>query len=397
MRCSLAKGLERLDMVFWIIVAVMTATVAALLLLPLLRAAGPGAVAGQHDAEVYRDQLEELKRDVRNGLIAPDEAELARAEIARRLLAASAKAERKTAPVGMSSAGKANRLAQAAVIVVLPVVGLCLYLTTGSPELPDAPLSARLADPGDDIEILIAQAERQLAANPEDGAGYDVLAPIYYRSGRFDDAISAFSNAIRINGPSPQRLGGYAESLIARSGGLVATEARKALEQSLALQPQDPRARFYLALGLEQDGKADKALTAFREIVKTSPAGAPWLPLVNEHIAALAPAGSAPAAGEARLSGPDAAAIANAEAMSTDDRRQMIEGMVSSLAAKLKEDPANLEGWQRIIRSYAVLGETAKAEGALREGLAAFPREGDGGRQLLALAAELGIDTGRAP
>lgn len=384
-------------MLFWIIVAVMTATVAALLLLPLLRAAGPGAVAGQHDAEVYRDQLEELKRDARNGLIAPDEAELARAEIARRLLAASAKAERNAGPDRMSSTGRANRLAQAAVIFVLPVVGLCLYLTTGRPELPDAPLAARLADPGDDIEILIAQAERQLAANPEDGAGYDVLAPIYYRSGRFDDAISAFSNAIRINGPSPQRLGGYAESLIARSGGLVAAEARKALEQSLALQPQDPRARFYLALGLEQDGKADEALTAFREIVKTSPAGAPWLPLVNEHIAALAPAGSALTDGEARLGGPDAAAIADAGAMSTGDRRQMIEGMVSSLAAKLKEDPANLEGWQRIIRSYAVLGESAKAEDALREGLAAFPREGDGGRQLLTLAAELGIDTGGAP
>ncbi|NHT78794.1 c-type cytochrome biogenesis protein CcmI [Rhizobiaceae bacterium CRRU44] len=384
-------------MLFWIIVAVMTATVSALLLLPLLRAGGPSTVAGQHDAEVYRDQLEELKLDARNGLIAPEEAELARAEIARRLLAASATADKHRVPNGASSAGRANRLAQAAVIVVLPVVGLCLYLTTGSPELPDAPLAARLADPGDDIELLIAQAEKQLAANPEDGAGYDVLAPIYYRSGRFDDAISAFSNAIRLNGPSPQRLGGYAESLIARSGGLVAAEARKALEQSLALQPRDPRARFYLALGLEQDGKAVEALTAFREIVKTSPAGAPWLPLVNEHIAALAPADAAPAAGEAKLGGPDAAAIANAEAMSTDDRRQMIEGMVSSLAAKLKDDPANLEGWQRIIRSYAVLGETVKAEGALREGLAAFPRSGDGGRQLLALAAELGIDTGRAP
>ncbi|PYE46226.1 cytochrome c-type biogenesis protein CcmH [Rhizobium sp. PP-F2F-G20b] len=382
-------------MLFWIIVAVMTATVSALLLLPLLRAGGPSTVAGQHDAEVYRDQLEELKRDARNGLIAPEEAELARAEIARRLLAASAAADKDRAPNGASSAGRANRLAQAAVIVVLPVVGLCLYLTTGSPELPDAPLVARLADPGDDIELLIAQAETQLAANPDDGAGYDVLAPIYYRSGRFDDAISAFSNAIRLNGPSPQRLGGYAESLIARSGGRVAAEARKALEQSLALQPRDPRARFYLALGLEQDGKAAEALTAFREIVKTSPAGAPWLPLVNEHIAALAPADAA--AGEARLGGPDAATIANAEAMSTDDRRQMIEGMVSSLAAKLKNDPANLEGWQRIIRSYAVLGETAKAEGALREGLAAFPRAGDGGRQLLALAAELGIDTGMAP
>lgn len=399
-------GLERLDMLFWIIVAVMTAAVAALLLLPLLRAGRAEAVAGDYDAEVYRDQLEELKRDARTGLIAPEEAELARAEIARRLLAASAKAERtraeRTRAVGgMSAHGRTNRLAQAAVIVVLPLVGLCLYLNTGSPELPDAPLSARIANPGDDVEILIAQAERQLAARPDDGAGYDVLAPIYYRSGRFDDAISAFSNAIRLNGPSPQRLGGYAESLIARSGGLVAAEARKALEQSLVLQPEDPRARFYLALGLEQDGKATEALTAFRAIVATSPAGAPWLPLVNQHVAALAAsdkalADKAPAA-PATLGGPDAAAIASAEAMSTGDRRQMIEGMVASLAAKLKEEPANLEGWQRIIRSYAVLGETAKAEGALRDGLAAFPGDGEGGRQLLALAAELGIDTGRAP
>ena len=394
-------GLERLDMLFWIIVAVMTAAVAALLLLPLLRAGRAEAVAGDYDAEVYRDQLEELKRDARTGLIAPEEAELARAEIARRLLAASAKAERTRAVGGMSAHGRTNRLAQAAVIVVLPLVGLCLYLNTGSPELPDAPLSARIANPGDDVEILIAQAERQLAARPDDGAGYDVLAPIYYRSGRFDDAISAFSNAIRLNGPSPQRLGGYAESLIARSGGLVAVEARKALEQSLVLQPEDPRARFYLALGLEQDGKAAEALTAFRAIVATSPAGAPWLPLVNQHVAALAASDKALAdkgpAAAATLGGPDAAAIASAEAMSTGDRRQMIEGMVASLAAKLKEEPANLEGWQRIIRSYAVLGETAKAEGALRDGLAAFPGDGEGGRQLLALAAELGIDTGRSP
>ncbi|KQS77473.1 cytochrome C biogenesis protein CycH [Rhizobium sp. Leaf384] len=395
-------------MLFWIIVAVMTATVAALLLVPLLRAGRREAVAGAHDAEVYRDQLEELKRDARNGLIAPEEAALARAEIARRLLAASAKAERPTTGdrsdthagratgENTAPAGRANRLAQAAVIVVLPLVGLCLYLKTGSPELPDAPLAARLANPGEDIELLIAQAERQLAAHPDDGAGYDVLAPIYYRSGRFDDAVSAYSNAIRLKGPSPQRLGGYAESLLAQSGGLVAAEARKALEQSLALEPRDPRARFYLALGLEQDGKEDEALAAFRTIVAASPADAPWLPLVNQHIASLAPSGPAPAA-DAKLGGPDAAAIARAQTMSTDDRRQMIEGMVSSLAAKLKDAPDNLEGWQRIIRSYAVLGEKTKAEGALQDGLAAFPRDGAGGRQLLALAAELGIDTGKTP
>jgi cytochrome c-type biogenesis protein CcmH len=395
-------------MLFWIIVAVMTAAVAALILLPLLRAGGASAPAGRHDAEVYRDQLDELKRDVESGLMPAGEAALARAEVARRLLAVEARdagarraddqARDPAAQAGPATkkAGLplANRLAQAAVIIVLPLVGLCLYLQTGSPELPDAPLAARLANPGDDIEILIAKAEQQLAAHPDDGAGYDVLAPIYFRSGRIDDAIVAYTNAIRLNGPSPQRLGGYAESLIARSGGLVASEARKALETSLSLEPNDPKARFYLALALEQDGKREPALAAFSEIVRTSPKGAPWLPLVNDHIARLQPPGATPEAqtsAATKLGGPDAAAIANAQAMSESDRRQMIEGMVASLAAKLKDDPRNLEGWQRIIRSYAVLGQRDKAEEALREGLSTYPAQSDEGRQLVALASELGI------
>ena len=89
--------------------------------------------------------------------------------------------------------------------------------------------------------------------------------------------------------------------------------------------------------------------------------------------------------------------------MSEGDRRQMIEGMVASLAAKLKDDPRNLEGWQRIIRSYTVLGQRDKAEAALREGLSAYPAPSDEGRQLVALASELGIgvtegqDGGRTP
>ncbi|MFC6445542.1 c-type cytochrome biogenesis protein CcmI [Shinella zoogloeoides] len=368
-------------MLFWILVAILTAAVAAVLLLPLLR----GPVAGtqsdaSHDVEVYHDQLEELKRDEATGLIGAGEAELARAEVARRLIAAS-KAE---ARGGASPTQRRNRLAQAFVIVLLPAIGLCLYLVTGRPELPAQPLAERLANPGNDISILIARAENHLARNPDDGAGWDLLAPIYYRSGRMEDAANAFAQAIRVLGPNPDRLDGQAETLIALANGIVTAEARKALEQSLALKADNPRAGYYLALALEQDGRKPEALAAFETLAKQAPADAPWLPLVNRHIAGLGGEGG-------HLGNPSAGDMAAAEDMSAGDRQQMIAGMVESLAAKLQDNPDNFEGWMRIIRSYVVLDQRPKAEAALQTALKTFPADGENGKQLLQLARDLSI------
>ncbi len=119
-------------MLFWILVALMTAVVAIVLLKPLLGARAAPVVEGRHDAAVYRDQLDEIGRDLTQGLISRDEAELARAEVARRLLSADAQAGTQAKEAGPS----ANRLAQALIILLLPAVGLCLYLTTGSPGCP---------------------------------------------------------------------------------------------------------------------------------------------------------------------------------------------------------------------------------------------------------------------
>lgn len=371
-------------MLFWILVAVLTAAVAAVLLLPLLRA--PRGVAGEasHDAEVYRDQLEELKRDEKAGLIGAEEAELARAEVARRLIAAKAEEGRTTRP-----ASGRNRLAQTVVILILPAIGLCLYLPGGRPDLPAQPLAARYANPGADINILIARAERHLAENPDDGAGWDLLAPIYFRGSRLEDSANAFEQAIRLLGPSPERLDGYAEALIAIAGGVVTGEARQALARSLALNGDNPRAQFYLALALEQEGNRAEAKAAFEALAKGSPADAPWLPLVNRHIAMLSDDKPEGVPGN-----PTAEDVAAAEHMEAGDRQQMIEGMVESLAAKLRGEPDNFEGWMRIIRSYVVLGQREKAEEALGAALKAFPADSDNGRQLLALAGELKISTG---
>lgn len=375
-------------MLFWILVAILTAAVAVVLILPLMRAGEAPSSPHSHDIEVYRDQLDELKRDQDSGLIASDDAELARAEIARRLLAAG-ESDRVVTPAVSPRRG-ANRLAQAFVLLCLPAVGLCLYLLTGSPGVPAQPLAARLADPNGDINVLIAKAENHLAVNPNDGAGWDLLAPIYMRNGRIEEAVDAYDRAIRLLGPTPARLGGYAEALVVQSDGLVTTKAQEALQQALALDPNDPRSEFYLALGLKQEGKKDEALTAFSRLVATSPADAPWLPLVKQHVAELTGAAAASAAAPGNPSAEDVAA---AENMSSGDRQEMIRGMVESLESRLKQNPDNLEGWVRLIRSHVVLDQRDKAAAALKEGLKTFPADGDGGKQLLALARELGIAT----
>ncbi|MFJ1307370.1 c-type cytochrome biogenesis protein CcmI [Agrobacterium sp. P15N1-A] len=369
---------------FWIVVAILTAAVAIVLMYPLMRKTEAPQTRRDGEVAVYRDQLAELDRERAAGLIGDTEADYARAEIGRRLLTA-AEAEEQS---GKETRPRRHNLAASLITVLLPALGLCLYIWNGSPEVPDMPLEARLEKPGNDMNLLVARAERHLAQNPEDGAGWDILAPIYFKTLRLGDAELAYRNALRILGPSPERLTGLGETLVAGNDGIVIEAARDAFAQAEELKPGNPRARFYLALSLEQAGKAEEARAAFTALAADAPAGAPWLPLVREHIARTGGAAT-PAA-----PGPTAEDMAAAKDMTATDRQAMIEGMVASLDAKLKENPADFEGWMRLVRAYSVLKNEAKAGEALRAGLRAFPPEGEQGRQLLALAKELGVSAG---
>jgi cytochrome c-type biogenesis protein CcmH len=399
-------------MLFWIISASLTVVVAVLLLAPLLRASARATRYDEGEAAVYRDQLRELERDKAEGLISAEDADYARAEIGRRLLAIAnrEKTEEGEEPhddVAPATAAVARRRytgAQAFILLCLPVIGLAGYMEIGSPGTPDAPLEARIADPGDDVDLLVAKVERHLATAPEDGNGWNVLAPVYFRIGRYDDAELAYRNAIRILGPDAERMSGLGETIVVRNDGIVTDDAQMAFQAALKIEPNNPRADFYLALALEQSGRRAEALAAFQNIAKASPPTAPWMPLVNQHIAANSagvPLANAPAAtaeagaqrnaNPAAPGNPTAADIANAQTMSDADRGEMIRGMVASLDARLKEDPNNFEGWMRLVRSYAMLDDKERAEAALQEGLKTFPAEGAQGQQLIAMARELGL------
>jgi cytochrome c-type biogenesis protein CcmH len=83
--------------------------------------------------------------------------------------------------------------------------------------------------------------------------------------------------------------------------------------------------------------------------------------------------------------------VAAAADMSDEDRMQMIRTMVDSLDARLTDDPQNVEGWKRLMRSYMMLQDTARASDALKRGLAAFPADSENGKALISEAKQLGI------
>src|SRR3984885_7761801 len=191
-------------MILWIIFAWMTAAAILAVLWPLGRRAAAGR--GGNDLAVYQDQLEEIGRDRSAGLIGPAEAEAARVEVSRRLLAA-ADVEATAAPPGAAQSLWRRRAAAIAALIVLALLPLCFYLVLGSPNVPGQPAFARVkAAPGDQsIDALVGQVEAHLAKNPNDGNGWEVIAPVYLRLGRFDDAVMARRKALAFNGETAAR------------------------------------------------------------------------------------------------------------------------------------------------------------------------------------------------
>ncbi len=348
-------------MVLWIAMAALAAAVALPLLVALNRAPAAGGGRRERAIAIYRDQLEELGREVDRGVVAKGEAAAARTEISRRLIHAG-----EGGPPGasaLSSSPSLRRIA-AAVIVAMPIAAVALYVVLGSPGLPDAPLAARLAAPPDtqDIAALVKRVEEHLATAPEDGHGWEVLAPVYQRLGRAADAATAYGNALRILGSSASLEAGLGESLVGVSGGVVTADARAAFERAVALAPDDPRPRFFLAVALDQDGKTDEAIAAWKALLAGAPADAPWVAVAQGELARLQ---QASATSPEATPGPSTDDIAAASDLSPEERSAMIEGMVASLATRLESEPGDAEGWARLIRSYAVLDRMDDARNAL--------------------------------
>jgi cytochrome c-type biogenesis protein CcmH len=370
-------------MTLWFVFALMTVAAIFAVLLPLGRS---GRAQNQgSEVAVYKDQLAEIERDLAAGLIAAPEAEAARVEVSRRLLAAAG-SEPATAP---KSSVKWRRAAAVLALAGLPLVAVGVYAPLGSPRLQDFPLAQRERGSGSgmaqSLENLVVQVEQHLEKNPTDGRGWNVIAPVLERLGRFDDAVRAYRNSLTYNGESAERRSDLGEAISAAAGGVVTAEAKSEFERARALSADDPKANYFLGLAAEQDGRKDDAANIWRALLAKAPADAPWRPLVQTSLARVGGGGvTMPALSDETL--------AASKDMKEGDRNAMVRGMVERLATRLKQNGDDVEGWLRLVRAYLVMGDRDKAVGASTDARQAVANDAARLRQLDEGLKTLGLD-----
>jgi cytochrome c-type biogenesis protein CcmH len=377
-------------MTLWFGLALMTLAAVGAVLWPLARRASE--VRSGSDVVVYRDQLAEIERDRAAGLIGESEAGGARVEVSRRLIAA---ADAQTVATSSAPSATWRRRAVAVVaLVMLPFGAAAFYLALGSPSLPDQPLAPRLAASRADppVDRLIAQVEEHLSRHPEDGRGWEVIAPVYLRLGRFDDAVKARRNALRLNGASAEREAALGEALVFAANGVVTAEAKAAFERAIALDADRVEARYFLGLAAEQDGDYGQAAATWRALLAAAPPDAPWIDVLRGALARVDPSGSSGGAATGPRIDPSDEQIAASRQLGPEQRKAMIEGMVERLSERLHRDGADVEGWLRLVRSYLVLGQPEKARAAVIDARRALAGDAVKLRRLDDLLRGLGLE-----
>jgi cytochrome c-type biogenesis protein CcmH len=371
-------------MILWLIFALMTAAAIFAVLWPLGRARR--VAGGGSDLVVYKDQLQEIDRDRASGLIGDAEAEAARLEVSRRLLAA-ADMQQSAALIVAPQNSRRRGAAAVLALVVLALGPLGFYIALGSPNIAGEPAFARIDTPKgrESIATLVGQVEARLARNPGDGAGWEAVAPVYMRLGRFGDAVEARKKILALKGATAEREADLGEAEMAAANGVVTAEAKAAFERAVTSDRHEPKARYFLGLAAEQDGKNEEAAAIWHSLLADAAPDAPWAGFVRE---ALARATGEPAAPVA-AGGP---AAEPALATSDDGRRDMIRGMVARLADRMHRNGEDVDGWLRLVRAYVVLGDRDKARDAAAAAKRALGDRPDDVKRMDSLVKELGLE-----
>ena len=270
----------------WFVFACLLLVAVWFVVQPLLRPI-PSEAGSASSLGVYRAQLSEVDADLERGLINAAEAESARIEIKRRILALDAP----------STTGGPSATARPIVIgigLVFAGVVVGVYLNLGRPGLAGQPFvadrdqAASSADDASQIDAMIEKLVTHLKSNKEDAEGWRALGWARIQLGQTEEGVEALKQAAELAPTNVSILSMYGEGLVRLAQGDVNETALAAFEKVLSLNPKDPRARFYKGFYLSRRGQEPQALKLWIEIIRDSPPDAEWLPAIRAAAKALA-------------------------------------------------------------------------------------------------------------
>lgn len=355
---------------------------------PVLRRGQPVADRAAYDLTVFQDQLKEVDRDLARGVLTTAEADAARLEIQRRILAVSrAPAEHVT-----TGTGRSRWVAVGVTALAVPLIALGVYMQVGTPDPEEAQLAAVAAGGAEDmsqtdIDALVDRLAARVAADPENTQGLAMLARAYRDLGRYGESAATYRKLAELQ-PQADNFSLLGEVLIAERNGQVSPDAHDALMSALAIDRTDPRARFLLGLEQAGQGNVRGAIAIWRDLSATAPPDAPWLGAVRQQMAALAQeANIAPMTVEPQhpldMLPQNEKAVAAAKAAPSPpqaapesiEQNEMVKSMVAGLAARLEQNPEDYDGWMMLGRSYTVLKQPQQAADAYKKAISLKPKD----------------------
>ena len=353
----------------WLLGAALALITGLTVLVPALRGRPDALERSEGTVAILYDQLAEVARDRDRAVISEDEARGAEVEIKRRIIAAGRDAR---LPGGSAAGGRAVLVLAA---LVIPAGGVALYGVMGAPQIPSVPFAERAGEQAEAAELAAAvrQLRERLEADPEGGPteGWMLLARSLGGMGRYHDAAVAYARVTERPDATSATFSLYAEALIAAEDGIVTPRAEAAIDRALAMDPSNPAGTFYKATALEQSGAQEEARELLLERLDAADGFAPWIKVFVAQANRLGAGIGAPAVALADYApaarGPTGEQVRAAAEMSEEDRAAFVRSMVEGLAARLAEDPADLDGWLRLARAYEVLGEADRAAEAYRQ------------------------------
>jgi cytochrome c-type biogenesis protein CcmH len=403
-------------MVFWLVLLVLALMVAATLLAPLWREPARTGGAGT-DIAVYRDQLAELDNDLARGTVAPDEADRARTEIARRILAA----DRAQPPARAAAPPAVSRAVALGLGVALISGAGAIYATLGAPGYENMAQADRIAR-GDAIRLarpsqsqdeaaapplppvdapqdyldMVAQLRRLVPTRPDDVQGWQLLARHEAALGNYQAALAAQDHlvALRAGDASTDDLVMQIDLMVAAAGGLISPEASDKVNALLARDPENLAARYYVGLLYAQTDRPDIAFRMWRGVAETGAPDAVHVQFARAQVEEAAYLAGIdytlpPLPGQP---GPSSADVAAAADLSDADRAAMIRGMVAQLSDRLATQGGTAAEWARLIGAYGVLGDTVQAQAIWTEAQQVFAADPASMTTLRDAATRAGLD-----
>lgn len=116
----------------------------------------------------------------------------------------------------------------------------------------------------------IQMMEAQLKAEPDNSQLLFSLGHTYISANRYDDAVKAFDKAMELVGTHAELLGPKATALYYKANQRITPQVQAIVDQSLALDPEDPSTLLLVGMDAFFNANYDKSIVAWQTILDSN-------------------------------------------------------------------------------------------------------------------------------